>query len=508
MSSDILSIDEREVVERLCRGSLAHFVQEGWSAIEPETPLVWNWHMQVICDHLQAMLEGPKRKGPWQQNLIINVPPGTSKSRLTSVFAPAWQWLRRPSWRALYVSATPTVALRDSMKCKDLIESEWFQGTFQPKWKLSADQNAKSNYENTRGGARIAKSVGAGVTGDRVEAIFVDDPIDAADANSNPIRESVNQWYSSALNNRVATPATATRIIIMQRLHEEDLSGYLLNPENATGWDHLCIPMEAEEPKKPTFLGWVDRRKPGELLMPSRFDAKYLAGEKVSLGSTGYAGQMQQRPAPVGGNKFKREWWQYWHDPTWPTWKILSKRPKDASDKPTVALPPEGRRGFDAIFQSWDMSFKGGDKNDWTVGLTVGIAGSRRYVLEMVRRKMGFSEAQREVRAMYERWRPMGILIEEAANGHAVIQTLTDKIPGIIPVRPEGGKESRAAGMEPKVEAGNWLLPADALWLDIWVDEFGSFPKGKHDDVCDSASQVETYLTSTGFEAARALCAF
>lgn len=495
---------ERRTTDALCRKSLKYFVQEGWHVLEPETPLVWNWHLDVLCDHLQAILEGPKRKGPWAQNLIINVPPGTMKSLLTSVFAPAWQWLRRPAWRAVYASANPRVSLRDSLRCKDLIESEWYQKTFKPTWSMSEDQNAKSNFKNSKGGFRIAVSVGSKITGDRVDGLFIDDPLDASESQSELIRSGVNFWFSQALRNRLANMVTGTRVLIMQRLHEEDLSGYLLAEG---GWDHLCIPMEAEsEARRPTFLGWTDTRKPGELLMPARFPRTVLDQERVSLGSSGYAGQMQQRPSPAGGDKFKAEWWRFWTDPKRPSWKTVPRRPKDASQAPAVPLPEDGIRGFDAIWQSWDCTFKGKETSDYVVGITVGISGANRYVLEMVRKKMGFAETQREVLAMSQRWQVSGILVEDKANGSAIIETLKETIPGIIEVNPQGGKEARAAAMEPKVEAGNWLLPEDAPWLDDWITEFGSFPKGKHDDCVDAASQVEVYMTNSGYASLLALC--
>jgi hypothetical protein len=233
--------DEKDLVRQICLKSLKHFVQEGWHVLEPETPLIWNWHLDVICDHIQAMLEGPKRKGPWTQNLIINVPPGTMKSLITSVFAPAWKWLHNPNWKAVFASANPRVSLRDSMRCKDLLTSQWYRETFAPKWGLSDEQNAKSLYYTTKGGFRSSISVNASVTGDRVDAIFIDDPLDASDANSEPIRTTANVWLSQSLRNRLANMVTGTRVLIMQRLHEEDPSGYFLDPrKTVNGTSSRC----------------------------------------------------------------------------------------------------------------------------------------------------------------------------------------------------------------------------------------------------------------------------
>lgn len=482
--------------------TLAEFVSAAWEGRSPDggtmpfesVELAWNWHMDSMCQHLEALLlnkPGPNGE-PCPQNLLMNVPPGSMKSLIFSVFAPAWMWLHRPSWRAIFASGTPSVVTRDSLKCRTLIQSDWYQKTFKPTWKISVDQNEKQHFANTAGGFRKGVGAGGTVTGERADFLGVDDPNDAKEITSKAHRTTINDnWWDSAFHNRIADPTSSKRAGIMQRLHEEDWAGYVLEKEKGE-WAHLCIPMEYDREgagDKRTWIGWSDpRTKDGELMFPERFTPKYLAAERLTLGSAGYAGQMQQRPVAAEGNRFKRDWWRFW-SPTGQT----EPRPKGCGAIPPIRYNPNvDRRDF--RIGSWDCTFKDGDDNDYVVGGTVDVVGARRIVVERYRRKAGLGETLRAVQQQYDDFRPDEIIVEDKANGSAVIETFEAKIPGMVPVDPKGGKESRAAVMEPKVEAGNWYLPEGAPWLDEWVDEFAAFPRGKHDDQVDMASQVEARL--------------
>lgn len=477
--------------------TLAEFVSAAWPILEPSTPLEWNWHLDVICAHAQALVtDQPGVYGATcPQNLLMNVPPGTMKSLVTSVFLPAWVWLWRPSWRAVFASGTPSVVTRDSLKCRNLIKSDWYQSTFEPKWKISADQDEKQHFANTSGGFRKGVGAGGAVTGERADFLAVDDPNDAQEIHSKAHREQINdKWWTNAFHNRIADPSKSKRMIIMQRLHEEDLAGYVLEKEKGQ-WAHLVMQMEFElsderPGDKKTWIGWSDpRTEEGQLLFPQRFTEEYCAKEKVALGSSGYAGQNQQRPVSAAGNRYKREWWRFWS----PSGSI-GTRPKGANAFPPIQFDP-ARDRIDLTIGSWDMTFKDTDGSDYVVGVVVAVQGARRFVLERTRARMGFPETRRAVKRQRDEHRPDEILIEDKANGPAVIKDLEAEVPGIIAVNPEGGKEARSAIMEPKVEAGNWYLPEGAPWLDEWVDEFAAFPKGRNDDQVDAATQVEARLT-------------
>lgn len=434
------------------------------------------------------------------QNFLANVPPGSMKSRIVSVFLPAWVWLHWPSWRALFLSSNPRVALRDSVYCREVLRSEWYQKTFRPGWELADDQDAKGLYRNTSGGFRQAQGFSAKVTGDRFDAIIWDDPHDADDVHSALKRESVIERWDSAVANRLNDLRSSVRVGIMQRLHESDLSGHVLRQG---GWEHLRLPMELEATtgcscpscaRGETLIGWRDpRTSEGEVLHPARFTPEVLASERAR-GSFYYAGQFQQRPAPAGGNMFPREWWRFWR----PVGMSPVRRPKGCDQTlPTVELAPDvAAMGFDEVVQSWDLTFKDSDGSDYVAGGVWGRKGADKFLLHRVWRRMSFTDslrALRETAAAYPEAR--AIYVEDKANGPAVISALKGEIAGIVPVEPTGSKVARASAMQPQVEAGNVYLPEHADWLDDFIGEFDTFPRGAHDDQVDMTTQAIMKLT-------------
>lgn len=489
--------DLSELRAELQKRSLYVFLKAAWHVLEPGTPLVDNWHLKYVADHVQAVVaRTPGSSTP--KNLVVNVPPGTMKSLIVSVVLPAWVWLTRPSWRSIFASANPRVSLRDSMRCRDLVESEWYRKTFDVRWQLAEDQNAKGQYKLTTGGARLAISVGSKITGDRADALFIDDPHDANEVASKQQRESVLYWYDNAFANRVNSPEDSTRVLIMQRLHEEDLAGHVLAQNS---WTHISLPMEYEPTDSVSFLGQRDpRTRAGELLMPARFSESVLADERRRLGSSGYAGQMQQRPVSASGNRFQRTWWRFW-SPTPET----KKRSQGAAHVPPRVINPSTQI-FDEIIGSWDMAFKDTDGSDYVVGVVVGRVKADRFVLAMDRGRRSFSDSRRAVIQQKRDWpRIREILIEDKANGTAIIETLKSELTAIVAVNPLGGKEARAAAVEPEVEAGNWYLPDGAEWLGDFIDEFASFPLGSHDDIVDAISQAGIRFKNSDIASARRL---
>lgn len=493
--------------------TLAEFAVAAWHVLEPTTPLVWNWHLEVMCAHVaDLVLDLPSAPGrqATPQKLILNVPPGTCKSLIFSVFLPAWVWLWRPSWRALYASGAPSVVTRDSMRCRDLVKSEWYRRTFAPSWDISKDQDEKQHYANTARGWRKGVAAGMGVTGERADFLGVDDPNDAKEIHSKAHRRQINEaWWSTAFHNRIADPAKSKVGLIQQRLHEEDLTGYLLEREKGQ-WAHLVIQMEHELPggqhpapgDKPTWLGWSDPREhDGQLLQPARFTPEWLTGEKVALGTAGAAGQLQQRPTPASGNRFQKAWWRFWSLDG----QRNGQRPAGCNETPAVRFNPT-LDAWDECLGSWDCTFKEGDESDYVVGITVYRVGARRYVVDRERKQAGLGWTQDAIRRQYDRWAPQSIIVEDKANGSAAVETLAATVPGLIAVDPKGGKESRAAVLQPRVEAGNWFLPEGADWLGEWVEEFATFPLGRNDDQVDCASQAEArFIEDSDEMRARAL---
>lgn len=468
----------RAIDAELARRSLADFVRQAWHVVEPTTELIWGWHLDALCEHLQAVTEGKIR------NLLINIPPGHMKSLVVCVFWPAWVWLRNPGWRALCASYSGDLALRDSVKCRTLIESSWYRETFKPDWELSEDQNTKTAFQNTKFGGRMALSVGGKVTGFRGDAAVVDDPHNATEVDSKILREAALDWFDKALSTRLNDPRKGVKVVIMQRLHEGDLAGHILEQG---GYEHLCLPAIFEPDRRATTsIGWSDpRQNAGELLFPEMFTEEVLGKLKRELGSTAFAGQFQQRPQAAEGGLFKREWWRFWKpDGVGSEWK--APRPKGCTDVPAIPLPSK----FDETLASWDCTFKGNDDSDFVAGGVISRKGADFFVRVLWHKRATFTETLPAVRDLAGFPGVRTTLVEDKANGSAVIDTLKSEVSGLIAVNPEGGKESRAAAMQPGVEAGQWYLPEGAPWLERWVEEFAAFPKGKNDDIVDMASQA------------------
>jgi predicted phage terminase large subunit-like protein len=480
----------REVKAELARRRLRDFIRQAWPVVEPARALIPAWHVDAIAEHLQAISEGRIK------NLLINVPPGHGKSLIVCVLWPAWQWIRAAQsaqWRGLFASYDFGLATRDSVRCRALLESPWYRETFRPAWSLSSEQNEKSYFENTASGFRISLSVGGRGTGFRGDAIVVDDPLNASDQYSESARSAAVFWFDNVMSSRLNDMQTGSKVIIMQRLHELDLSGHVL----AQGtYEHLCLPSEFEpERRSVTSVGWRDpRSEPGEILFPELYPRTMLDQARRDLGSAGYAGQHQQRPSPAEGGVLQRHWWRYYK----PRGLVLAPvrvRFPDGSEREIYALDlPEA---FDAVIQSWDCSFKDLKTSDFVVGQVLARLGSGRYLLDQVRGRLDMPGTAQAIRTMSAKYPKAGAkLVEDKANGPAVIQSLQHEISGLIEVNPEGGKMSRAAAVSPEVEAGNWYLPHPGIapWVLDFVEECASFPNGAHDDQVDAWSQGGNYL--------------
>jgi predicted phage terminase large subunit-like protein len=502
LAADILdppADSDREIAEA-CSKSLKRFVREAWPIVEPATPFVDGWHIDVICEHLEAVSAGDLRR------LIVNIPPRAMKSLTTCVFWPSWEWLTKPYLRWLFASYASDLSLRDSVKCRRLIQSRGgaqegtifqrrgYQGVLATlgadPWALTGDQNAKEKYENTATGFRLATSVDGVATGEGGDRIVVDDPVNAKEARSEALRGGANRWWDETMTTRFNNDE-ATAVIVMQRLHEDDLTGHLAAQES--GWHHLCLPAEYEpahpfvypaKVKLPSgrVLAGDPRTEESELLEPVRLSYRRLAEILKSMGSYGYAGQMQQRPSPADGGMFKRHWWKRW-----------------------TALPPQWQR----VVCTWDMRFSDSQKaaSSYVVGQVWGQDGADRYLLAQIRARLSFTDSVKAVNAL-SAFRPeaRAKLVEKKANGDAVVDTLKKKVTGLILLEPEGGKDVRAAACEPTVEAGNVYLPAseyipcpagyEPTTVEAYIEEHAVFPNGSHDDQVDAMTQALNWLES------------
>ena len=445
--------------ERL-RRSLYDFAVAAWPVLEPATPFIDNWHVRTICDHLQAVTEGKIRR------LIINIPPRFMKSLLVSVLWPAWIWVTSPAKKFLTASYAQSLAERDAVKMRTLIDSPWYQQRFQHVFCFKADQNAKSRYENDKTGFRVSVSPNGLGTGEGGDYLIVDDPHNVKQAESDVQRTATTVWWDETMSSRYNNPKTGAAVIVMQRIHEEDLAGHLIKKG---GWAHLCIPMSFELPnngkRRTTILGDYDpRHVENELLWPERFGPEEVEMLSTALGSFGTAGQLQQSPSPRGGGILKRD-----------NYRFYTQLPKIVDVVITV-----------------DCTFKGLDTSDNVSIQAWGTNGIDKYLLHRVKQKMGYNATVKALESVIAKFpHRIAILIEDKANGSAVIETLSQKFTGVIPINPDGGKVARAYAMQPEHESGHTFLPDPSIepTIEEFLSESDSFPNGSHDDEIDAMTQ-------------------
>jgi len=451
LTNDDVIAAERE----LCSRSMRHFVKRAWPQIIPQ-PLRYNWHIDAVCDHFEAVANGGITR------LLINIPPGTSKSTLSGVMFPAWLWgaKGRPDYRYIGAAHEQNLAVRDSRMMRELVRSEWYQKLWP--LKLMGDQNEKLYFENEHRGFRQACAV-ASMTGRRGDCIVWDDPLSPEKATSETSRETALRVFKETLPTRLNDPIKSSIIVIMQRLHEGDPSGYIL--ANDLGYEHLLIPMEYEPlHAKTTSIGWSDPRKvKGELLDPARFPPEVIERDKKAMGSYAWAGQMQQTPAPLSGGVWKLDWFLR-HD----------KIPEQVA----------------TYVHSWDTAYKKDEHNDPSSCTVMRIGNNAAFVQEVINRRMEYPELKKAIISLAARDNPSVILIEDKASGQSLIQELRAEtgLP-VIAVKAVADKLTRAVAAAGTIEAGRISLPNSAEWLYDYENQIVSFPNGKHDDMVDSTSQ-------------------
>ncbi len=335
---------------------------------------------------------------------------------------------------------------------------------------LASDQNVKGEFQNTKRGVMIATSIGGSITGKGGDRIIVDDLHNPQQVESDAQRETALSYFRETLSTRLDNKKKGVMVAVMQRLHERDLAAFCLE----LGDTHVCLPAEAETRTEIVFPRSGRRyvREPGDLLWPAREGRAELDIQRQLLGSAAYAAQYQQRPVPAGGAIFQREWFQYYDE-----------------------LPPLTR-----LTQSWDMAFKDQANNDYVVGLVGGCADGKFFVIDRVKGQWSFTETCRRVKMLAQKHPRAGtILIEEAANGPAIIDALKPDLSGVLGVRPDGGKIARAHSVQPLVKAGDVFLPnplphgrliPERTWVDDFLYQLTSFPQGAHDDDVDALMQL------------------
>jgi predicted phage terminase large subunit-like protein len=458
---------------REARRSLHEFVRQGWSQVE-SVPFVDNWHVGAVCEHLQAVTEGQIKL------LVINIPPGFGKSLLTCIFWPAWEWTLDPKVRWLFASYDQRLSTRDAVRCRTLLGNSWYKSCCRREFRLNDDQNQKTYYETDHGGYRLATSVGGHASGEHPDRIVCDDPHNVGQAESPAERRSVLDWWDLSISTR-GVARGVRRVIVMQRLHADDLAGHVLAQGDAV---HLCLPMRYEPGRMvATPLGWTDpRRQEGELLSPVQFNAEVIERLEKSLGAYGAAGQLQQRPVPRQGGMFKREWFNR-----------------------IVRAAPYGSQRV----RYWDRAATA-DGGCYTAGTLVArSADGNWYVEHVVHGQWGPDERDRQIMATAKRDRARygpnydpAIWIEQepGSSGIDAYRYIARQLAGfrVGPDRPTGPKEVRAEPWASQCAAGNVYLVDDGTWdLVGWIEEHCLFPLGKLKDRVDSASGAFGKLVQT-----------
>ena len=463
-----------------CRRSLFKFVREFWGEIIPEDP-VWNWHIEYLCDEIQrdvmrvcklppSTFEGielpAKPREPKLHDILINIPPGSSKSTICTVMMPAWAWTVDPSLRIMTASYSGDLSQDHSVLSRDIIQSDRYQRYF-PKIKIRDDSNNKNDYKNTDHGRRIATSVSGTITGFHAHIIVVDDPLNTKKAVSEPELLTASAFMDTTLTTRKVDKAITPIILVMQRLHDLDPSGNWLTKKGKR-LKHICLPATVKSRDDSSAENYINPPElkacfEGGLLDPIRMDQATLDEMAIDMGSYGYAGQMEQNTTPKGGGVWKR-----WFVPV-----------------PDNEMPVCGQ--MEAYGTDWDTAYTDKTTNASSAFVTSGRIDNKMYIDNIGWFNKEFPDLINIMKEL-----PSPHYVEAKASGKSAKQTLlTAGIPA-FEVQVDGDKMARARGSSPKAEAGLVYVRASILEKLYMDPEQGilKFPKAAKQDLADTVAQA------------------
>jgi predicted phage terminase large subunit-like protein len=458
-----LSHDE---FQYLMRRDLMSFIERSFYELNPQTPFSKSPHIEVLASRLEACRLGKTKR------LIVNLPPRSLKSHTVSVAYAAWLLGHNPAIQIICASYGQELADKHARDCRTLVASEFYRGLF-PRTHLSSEKRSVNEFLTTAEGFRMSTSVGGVLTGRGADIIILDDPLKPDEALSETRRTSVNDWYDNTLVSRLNSKENGIIIIVMQRLHQDDLVGHVMGQQD---WEVLSFPAIAEEDEVHLIENaWGRRwfeRKTGEVLQPDRESRPTLEGIRQTIGGYNFSSQYQQTPVPLGGAVVKTEWLKYY----------------DPGDLP---------ERFICMLQSWDTANKSGELNDFSVCTTWGATFDRYYLLAVFRRRLDYPDLKRAVHEQARQHRTEIVLIEDKASGTQLIQDLkVEGLCGVKPYEPLPGNDKilRLYAQSAEFESGRVLLPRSASWLDEYVREITGFPGSKYDDQVDSTTQALDHL--------------
>ncbi len=463
----------QQIDAEIARRSLKEFVKQAWHVLEPDVEYVGSWHIDAMCEHLEAVSRGEIPK------LIINIPPGHMKSLLVCVMWPAWEWATKPHLKWMFASYASHLSVRDSIKTRTLLQSDWYQKNFGHVFKL--EKTNEVQLTNDKFGFRYATSVGGVGTGERVHRVVNDDLLNATDAQSPAMREQAIK-HLRAMATRGVPSEPFGQVLIMQRLHENDPTGWAMEQG---GWEKLILPAEFDpERRAVTSIGFEDpRTEPKELLWPALFDQEKIDLLKQALGKYDAAAQLDQLPSPPGGGIIQLAW--------------LEKYYKEL---------PQGQL---FIIQSWDTAFKTKEENDYSVCTTWAAFEGKYYLIHRYKAKVEYPELRSVMLMLYLKFKPMVILIEDKASGQSLIQEMKREItvdatmttPAMkckLPIKavlPDRDKLARANAVTTVIDLNTYFPnPIDEPWMEDYQLTLSRFPNATHDDDVDSTTQALYYL--------------
>ncbi|MGF7163302.1 putative phage terminase large subunit-like protein [Rhodoligotrophos appendicifer] len=454
--------DDARLLRALLRQRLSVFVQKSFATLEPGTPYLHNWHIDHLCWKLEQIERGAIKR------LIINVPPRSMKSITVSVAFSAWILGKHPSHKIICASYADDLARKLSSDTRLLIESDWYRSLF-PQLRLNSRRPRTHELTTTQRGYRFAAGLNGSILGRGADLIIIDDPIKATDAISKAERRRVNEAFDNTLYTRLNDKQNGAIVIIMQRLHEEDLAGHVISRGE---WDIISLPAIATEPQNFQLSDDPEHlyvRPAGELLHEEREPREILEQLQRALGSLTFSAQYQQAPLPLEGNVVKREWIRFFEQAPTP---------------------------FDLVIASWDTASTISEEADYSVGTVWGAKGLDFYLLDLVRGRFEVPDLRRKVTELAAKWEVDQTIIEDTELGRAINQDLRRSgqySTYLHKVRID--KEARFLAQSARFDNGQVYVRENAAWVAEWLNELLAFPNGRHDDQVDSTSQALHYLT-------------
>ncbi len=444
---------------------LSSFIARSFVELNPGTVYLPNWHIDLIADRLMKVYQRKIKR------LIINIPPRNLKSICASVAFPAWVLGRDPSLKFICVSYSNELVGKLARDTQMLMLSPFYRQIF-PGTQLSSNRRAAHDFTTTAHGYRYGVSAGGSLTGRGADFLIIDDPSKPDEATSDAQRQAINNWFDSTALSRLDNKQEGAIVIIMQRLHLDDLVGHVL--AKGGDWEVLNLPAIAEEETTHTFntlLGpQTVTRKVGSVLHAAREPLHTLTKQRDDMGSYVFSGQYQQAPVPHGGGIIKESW-------------LHTYAPEELPSK------------FDWLVQSWDTASKTSESAAYSVCVTIGIKNQKAYLIDVFRKRMEFPTLKVEAIRLYRQFKPDRILVEDKSSGTQLIQEMKEVgMYSVVAVKPNGDKETRLIRHSVKFENGRVRLPQQAHWLSDYTHELLAFPSSRFCDQVDATTQALDFL--------------